>query len=303
MTAVPLPRAARGYRSAFDNWDERSSVRGRGEREPEPAGDVAQDWLPEVPGISDHPLVRERGRRDAVLAALLVGYLDFTVRLELTTIVPVTSELVMRSLGAEYGAEIVRDALRVQCDEAYHALLCEDLAEEAARFAGIARDRLPEHAFFQRVRELSAQVRGALEPGQFAFCVAVVAETVITDTLSKDRRQAALRSRVREVLDRHYRDEIRHRIFFADALAIIYPQWSPAARAAMGPIWPELVRGFLRFDEVTTTAALAMVGFSPADAARIVADGLAADDQALARGALVDFTLEALVGAGVGARP
>ena len=99
----------------------------------EVAGEVSGDWFSEQPGISNHPLVLEAGRRDVVLAALLTGYLDFTVRLELTSIVSVTRDLVMRRLGADYGAVIVRDALRVQCDEAFHALLCEELAEHAAR--------------------------------------------------------------------------------------------------------------------------------------------------------------------------
>jgi len=287
------------YRSPFGQWDDQSSVRVGTSRARSSPREVSGDWFPEHPGISDHPLVLEAGRRDAVLAALLISYLDFTVRLELTCIVATTSDLVMRRLGADYGAAVVRDALRVQCDESFHALLCEDLAEHAARSVRIERGGCPEHHFFRRVRELSARAAGALDAAQFAFCVAVIAETVITDSLFKDRRDAALRPDVREVLSQHYRDEIRHTIFFSEALQIIFPQWTAAAREAMAPIWPELVLAFLRVDEDVTAAALTKTGFSTDAARRIIADGLAAQGAPAARNASVHSTLRALRRAGV----
>lgn len=287
------------YRSPFGQWDDQSSVRSVASRERSLPREVAGDWFSEHPGISNHPLVLEAGRRDAVLAALLIGYLDFTVRLELTSIVAVTRDLVMRRLGADYGAAVVRDALRVQCDEAFHALLCEELAEHAARSAGIERGGFPEHHFFRRARELSTRAEGALDAAQFAFCVAVIAETVITDSLFKDRRDAALRPDVREVLSQHYRDEIRHTIFFSEALQIIIPQWAAPAREAMAPIWPELVAAFLRVDEDVTAAALTKAGFSAEAARRIIADGLADQRALTARSASVHSTLRALSRAGV----
>lgn len=290
---------ASDYRSPFGQWDEYSSMRPGAGRRHQPSCEPSGDWFCEHPGISDHPLVLEAGRRDAVLAALLVAYLDFTVHLELTSIITATRDLVMRRLGADYGAAFVRDALRVQCDEAFHALMCSDLAEHAARITGIQRLGFPEHHFFHRVRELSARIEGVVDQAQFAFCVAVIAETVITDSLFRDRRDAALRSDVRAVLSQHYRDEIRHTIFFSEALKIIFPQWATAVREAMAPIWQELVLAFLHRDEEVTATALIKAGLSDCTARRIVADGLTGDGGLAARNASVHSTLRALTRAGV----
>jgi hypothetical protein len=260
---------------------------------------AAGDWFPERHGISDHPLVVESGRREAVLAALLLGYLDFTVRLELNCVVAVSRDLVMRRLDADYGAPLVRDALRVQCDEAFHALLCEELSEHAAAATALDRGGFPEHFFFRRTAELSARVRNALSAEQYAFCVAVVSETAITDSLGKDWRDGSLRPEVRDVLRHHYRDEIRHTNFFSKVLQILWPQWTAPVREAMAPIWPELVLAFLRVDRDVTAAALTKAGFTVETARQIFVDSLSVEGALSERRASLRLTLRALKKAGV----
>ncbi|HVE81368.1 MAG TPA: diiron oxygenase [Myxococcales bacterium] len=283
------------YRSPFDQWDEKAAVRTMPTGAGRWAADAEGDWLSaESWSVASHPEVVASGRRQPVLAALLLGYLDFTLQLETHHIAPVSRDLVLRRLGAAYGDAVVRDALRVQCDEAFHGLFCEELSAHVASVTGLPRGTFPEHLFFRRVRELSARACGPMTAPQYQFCVAVVAETVITDLLQKDWRGDGLRPEVRHVLLQHYKDEARHSTFFSQVLQLVWPQWPERTRAAMAPLWAELVRAFLAVDAALVTRALEMTGFSPGEARQIIA-GAAAEE----RGASVTLTLKALRRAGV----
>lgn len=289
------------YKSPFTRWSEQSSVRAVAVNNGQWRHDAAGNWfsVEDWRAVIDHPEVAGAGRQQQVLAAMLLGYLDFTIRLEASCIAPVCGDLVMRRLAADCGAEIVRDALRVQCDEAFHALMCQELAEHASQVTGLDPRGFPEHTFFRRVRELAPRTHGLMSQEQYTFCVAVVAETVITDSLGKDWRDDGLRPEVRDVLLNHYRDEVRHSAFFSQLLSILWPQWPETARAFMAPLWPELVRAFLQVDMEVATVAVEKAGFSAGQAARIVAESLGAGARGPERGASVELTLRALKKAGV----
>src|SRR5689334_6907487 len=110
------------YRSPFQQWAERAAVRTMDLRGSRWARDGQGDWFPaESWSVANHPEVVARGRRDAVLAALLLGYLDFTFHLESLCIEPASRYIAMHRIGAEYDSAVTRDAVRVQCDEAFHA--------------------------------------------------------------------------------------------------------------------------------------------------------------------------------------
>ncbi len=285
------------YRSPFDKWDVHASVRSMALQGGWPR-ESPGDWFTAGPGcVADHPDVAASGLRPAVLASLLLAYLDFTVRLASECFSPVCVDLALRRLDAVYEDAVALDAQRVQCDEAFHALMCGALAGHVAGSTGLREARFPEHLFFRRVRELGWE-RGPLGPAQYAFCVAVVSETIITDSLQKEWRSAGLRPEVRDVLQHHYRDEVRHSAFFSQALALVWPQWPAAARAAMAPLWPQLVRAFVQVDEDMSVAALVLAGFSAEDARRITTQTLAPLDTA-ERGASFTLTLRALGRAGV----
>ncbi|HYV44933.1 MAG TPA: diiron oxygenase [Myxococcaceae bacterium] len=288
-----------GYRSPFDQWDEKAAVRTMPATDRRWAPDAEGSWFgAESWSAANHPEVLASGRRQQVLAALLLGYLDFTLQLETHHIAPVSRDLVLRRLGADYADAVVRDALRVQCDEAFHGLFCEELAAHVAQVTGLQREPFPEHLFFRRVRELAAPACGPMSAPQYQFCVAVVAETVITDSLRKDWRGEDLRPEVRHVLLQHYKDEARHSTFFSQVLQLVWPQWPERVRAAMSPLWAELVRAFLAVDEALVARALELAGFSPAQARRIVA-GTADGGTPGERGASISLTLKALRRAGV----
>jgi len=228
-----------------------------------------------------------------VTVLLLFGYLDFTLRLEASYIGPICRDLALGRVQGQYGRDLVCDALRVECDEAFHALLSEKLAIHVSQVTGVPRPEFPEHFYFRRVRDLRRLVPTMTEE-QFNFCVGVVSETVITRSLLEDWRDGALRPEVRNLLHHHYRDEARHSVFFTEALRVIWPQWSRDVHAAMCPVWAELVSAFLRADSVVAHTVLRAAGLGEADANRIVSESHEQEGKHPERSASYALTLAAL---------
>ena len=287
------------YRSAFEQWDTQAAVR-RFSFTFSLAGEVAGTWFPlEDCPFASHPAVRAEGRGPCVQAAALLAYLDFTITLESECIGPTCRDLALGRIGAGYGGDVIRDALRIGCDEAFHALLCQELADHVSRASEVPRPRIAEHHYLRRVRELRARTAGPT-PEQFAFCAAVVAETVITKSLSHDWLNEALRPEVRSFLREHYRDEVRHTVFFTECLRLAWPQWPARVRTAMAAVWPDLLQAFTGVDLDTAAAAVTAAGFSPAEARRIAEESCAGGAESLRRRACYTSAVAALRQAGTG---
>jgi P-aminobenzoate N-oxygenase AurF len=286
------------YRSPFATWLEKSAVRAM----PRVPWIVPGEgrWFPnDAWSIAAHPAVLASGRAHLVAAELLAGYLDFTIQLESACIGPVSRDLALERLGARYCNELARDALRLQCDETFHALLCHELRHHVLERTGLPPPPLEEHRFLRHVRLLREQLAPLVPPELVDFCAAVVAETVITKTLLKDWDEAELRPEVREFLLRHYKDELRHGAFFAQALRTVWPQWEDAFRRALEPHWTELTCAFVAPDPNHAFAALLAVGFSAQDARPIVRECANHAAAATDVRASISGTLAALRDAGV----
>ncbi len=195
---------------------------------------------------------------------------------------------------------MARDALRLQCDEAFHALLCQELRQHVHAQTGLSPVRI-HRAPLHPPRARAARAAGAGVPAeQVEFCAAVVAETVITKTLLKDWNDQALRPEVREFLLQHYKDELRHSAFYGQVLGQVWPQWDEALRRALAPHWSALTLAFVEPDPAARAgrararpaSPTATRGASPPSAKpRAVA--------ALDQRASVEATLRALRKAGV----
>lgn len=283
------------YRSPFRHWDQQSTVRTkqaadyRRELRPDRA------WFPASRSFfSNHAAVAESDRKHIVLAAELLNYLDFTIRLETDWIIPVARDIVARAIDGDYEASVVRDALCLQCDESYHALICEELAENVAQETGLKRASNSDHEFFRIARRLRDHSRAAISSAQFGFCVAFVAETVITESLQEDWQDHSLDDSVRALLFHHHRDESRHSAFFMQLLPMVWRRWPDSAREAMKPIWGELVQAFTRIDEDAASTILEVSGFGVEDARRIAQECRAARGESADRAACSALTLRGL---------
>lgn len=284
------------YQSPFTDWHRAASVRSMA-CDDWLAGPPGH-WMPDEPGsVLSHPALR--GPRQArVAAGLLLASLDFTVKLENQLIARVAHDIAARGLLARYPDAVVADALRVQCDEAYHALLAQELMARVQALTGAAAPRHG-HRFLRHVEQIAtAAAAEGVDAALVRFCAAVVAETLITKSLRDDWLDPGLQQDVRAFLHHHYQDETRHSAYFARLLELAWPQWPVHTRRVLAPLWAGLVDAFLMADEDATLDALQDAGLAGDEARRIVRDCAAPQGVLRRRRASTQQTLHALRRAG-----
>jgi hypothetical protein len=285
------------YRSPFRTWEALATVKMKSAHPAAWLKGGAGKWLPDDPwSVAAHPAVPDKVRPQ-VSAALLLARLDFTVQLENACISRVARDIAGGALPGEYPEQMVIDALRVQCDEAYHALLALELCAHVEKLAGVGRRRY-EHHFLAQVERLQ-HAAAVTDSIRIAFCAAVVAETVITKMLRDDWHDREVQRDVRAFFMHHCRDEARHSAYFSQALRIVWPQWEPRTRSALQPLWRDLITWFVLPDAAVENAVLVAAGVGNSDAARIVDDCRLRACAASGRRVSVEATLLSLKRAGV----
>lgn len=284
------------YQSPFTDWHRTAAVRS-----------MAVDgwlagppgaWMPDEPdSVLAHAAV-QGARRACVAAGLLLASLDFTVQLENQLIARVANDIAAQALQAQLPGAAVLDAMRVQCDEAYHALLAQELMARVQALTGAAAPRRA-HRFLQHVQHIAAAAAAqGIDAALVRFCAAVVAETLITKSLRDDWQGNGLQQDVRAFLHHHYQDETRHSAYFARLLDLVWPQWPAPTQRALAPLWAGLIDAFLAADEEATLDALQDAGLPPHEAARIVRDCATPEGVLRRRRASTQQTLHALRRAG-----
>ncbi|MEA2664973.1 MAG: hypothetical protein QOI11_1917, partial [Candidatus Eremiobacteraeota bacterium] len=139
------------YRSPFATWIDKAAVRSMPMAHWMSTG--AGQWFPaDEWSVAAHPEVIASGRGERVVAGLLLGYLDFTIELESSCVGPASRSVALARVGARHDDEIARDALRLQCDEAFHALLCQELRQHVHAQTGLGPVRIAEHRFIRHAR-------------------------------------------------------------------------------------------------------------------------------------------------------
>src|SRR5262249_48890865 len=98
----------------------------------------------------------------------------------------------------------------------------------------------------------------------------VVSETLISGTLPESWRDGRVVPAVREVLGDHAEDEEHHHVYFTAFFELLWPRLTQGERAAVGPLIPGFIRGFLSPDPPAIEAALVRCGVRPADTARVL---------------------------------
>jgi P-aminobenzoate N-oxygenase AurF len=272
------PAAAARYRSGFGRWYERASVR----RSPRRLlRDVTADQLyfpPELTPAATHPLVVARGT-DAVRTVLidrLHQYLQFTVELESTAVVPVTSRIAHRRTGLELPVSMYVDAFKIGTDEAWHAQFSYDLISQVAAATGVAPRFADPPAFVGRL----ARIRDRLDPvlqGVPDLLFAVVSETLISAILSDLPHDDRLPAAVRDAVADHAEDEGRHHAYFRSLLGFLWPALTAGQRRELGPWVPRLIWAFLEPDYPAMGLALARVGLCPAEVDQVLREAYPRD--------------------------
>ena len=254
-------------------WDAGAAVRTKPRRRLSEAGGEDFYFAPGLVPVARHPLVVALGppaiRR--VLVEHLQTHLVFTERLEHDCVNATLQRIARGRVGVEMSPQMRLDAYRLYCDEAYHALFSADLALQVETATGIGPRGGEPPAFLRHLRRVRAAQPPALRRlADMLF--AVVSETLISGTLRESWRDARVEPAVREVLGDHAEDEEHHHLYFTAFFELLWPRLTPAERAAVGPLLPGFIRGFLSPDRPAIEAALVRCGVRPADTAQVLAE-------------------------------
>ncbi|NWF29771.1 diiron oxygenase [Streptomyces sp. PKU-EA00015] len=261
------------YRSAFHTWYERASVR-QAPRRTVAEGDTALRFFsPDLVPVAHHPLVKALPEPvfDQILVQHLYRYLDFTAKLEYLVVNRTLVGIAHGSTGVRLPQEMRFDALKMYCDEAYHALSAVDLMRQVEQRTGI-RPRLPDEPFFlRRLQQILAKLP-ADERGLAELLFVIVSETLISASLAEIPDSDGLVPAVRESIRDHAADEGRHHAYFAAFLRHLWGQLSTAERQFAGRLVPQLMDAFLLPDLESLRAELTGYGLSKEQVEQVVGE-------------------------------
>lgn len=268
-----------GYVSRFDKWYQKATVRASPQRFLKESREDYLYFPPDLVPAATHPLVVARGSAaaQAVMVQRLYEYLRFTVELEHTTVVPITTAIALGRTGLHLPARMREDAFKITTDEAWHAQFSFDLISQVYAATGIVPQLsvgLPFRHRLDGIRaRLPADVRGASD-----ILFAVVSETLITAILADFPREPRLNPTVRDVVADHAADEGKHHAYFRSVLEFLWPVLGADQRRQLGPAVPEIVRAFLEPDQQATARVLRSLGLSESDVDGVVADSFPTRD-------------------------
>ena len=257
------------YRSAFSLWDERASVRSGGRRRGSDGHAVGLLFPPELAPVVTHPIIVDSGLAERLLGLTLVDYLNYTVELEETCVVPVASALGRGLHPLPLPLEMRLDALRISTDESYHSLFTLQMAAEVEAHLGLG-GKAPLKWRFMRAIALEVEAAGQTDAYLIRLVSAVVSETLISSKLRQLPRDARLNRSVRQMAADHAQDEARHHAYFKAILPILWRHVTLRERVVVGCAVPRLIRAFLEPDLARDAELLVELGIDPIVAAKVV---------------------------------
>lgn len=228
------------YRSPFVQWERNAAVRTFCLDKIDwsapglwaPVGHLAVMDDPDIEALLEGPMG----------AALILGHFYFTQRLENELIAPVSARLASGALSNR--SDFMQDALRLGCDESYHALICMQYGAQVRALSGIEKLDFGIPRFLRHVREMRIVLQGSVDAADLDLAAAAVSETIVTRTLGEDWHDVTVRAPIRSFLKMHHLDEARHSAFFTQALAFAWSGWDTSTRDAIEAAWDGLVEAF-----------------------------------------------------------
>ncbi len=260
------------YDSKMGNWDQKASVRMKPHRiliEEESMGKIY--FPPELVPASFHGMVTTLGEwaiRE-ILVQRLYTYLEFTAQLEHNVVNRVTLQIAQKKIGIILPWNMLFDAYRIYCDEAYHALFSVDLAHQIELATGVKPNPVGTSRCLLRLEEIVATVPWDLRQLAEVFFT-IVSETLISSILSDIPKDKRIVYTVREVIADHAEDEGKHHAYFSKLLEFLWPLLGERERKEIGPLLPQFILVFLEPDYAAVECELASCGLKPDEVKQIV---------------------------------
>jgi hypothetical protein len=201
------------------------------------------------------------GARDALVARHLYQYLLYTVHLETKVVNRGVAMMAHDEVGYPMAPAIRLDALKVYCDEGYHALYNLDIIQQVASATGTPV--LP-YDFQPRLDRLDRTADRFLpdQPRLAHLLQVVIFETMVTSILADVPHDPTVHRVIRAVVGDHARDETYHHALFVKVFRELWVQLPAALRTAVAQAIPHLIDDCLRPDLAVFGAALRSAGLA-----------------------------------------
>ncbi|MCA1565780.1 MAG: diiron oxygenase [Acidobacteria bacterium] len=273
---MPTNRGERGhyeYKSRLSDWDSRAGVRAGVRRllEEETAEKVY--FSPALDPIIRHPLLVRLGKEAerSLLIYHLYSYLEFTASFEIEVVNRGAQRIAFGKSGLDLPSEMLFDAYKIYCDEAYHSLYSIDLKVQIEAATGIKPLPYNFGDFLRRFNKAREAVPPNLRPLSGLLFV-IVFETLISSTLNKIPKDEQVVLAVRKMIADHANDEARHHAFFSSFMDVLWPQLSKRQKSILGPILPHFIIKALEPDYEAIKRRLKMYDLRPEEIDQIMAE-------------------------------
>jgi len=209
--------------------------------------------------------------RDALIARHLYQYLLFTVHLETKVVNRGVAMMAHDEVGYPVAPALRLDALKVYCDEGYHALYNLDIIQQVE---GVTRIPVLPYDFQPRLNRLDRTADRFLpdHPRLAHLLQVVIFETMVTSILADLPDDPAVHRVIRGVVGDHARDERHHHALFVKVFRELWAQLPPAQRTAAAQAIPHLIHDCLRPDLAVFRGSLRAAGLPAPLADEILAE-------------------------------
>lgn len=254
----------------FSDWNDAATVRTRPNAYDlsgwTQGGEQHKDWFvpAATPWLADEAVhCHGDAVRQAILARYLVMFLDYTTELETRIVNRAITTIAHDRIGLGLSPALKLTGLKLYADEAYHAVMSAEVANQVSAIYGIANREVAS----ERVRNIRALVN-TVEPVHTElawFVVGFVSETVITKEFLKISK-ATVYAPVYRMLRDHLEDELKHSLYFSHLFTIVWQGASDAQKTFMSGFIVQAIYEFFRLHETWLFENLKCVGVDAASA-------------------------------------
>lgn len=252
------------HSGSLENWYQRAGVR-RAPRRILDEDDLKLHLFPEkLAPLTWHPLVRSRDAEiiSDILTNHLYRYLDFTYHLEILVVNDVSKDIALGHTAFNPSPGIRRDALKIYCDEGYHALFSYDLFLQVQALSERS-PVLPEvPSFLNCLHDMLRSCTSEFERRLMTLFFVIVSETLITSSLLQVRKDHTIPAAVRDMVTDHAGDEANHHAFYIGLMFSIWTVFDCNTRLQILSWIPQFIYAFIRPDKQAIVKELCSVGFS-----------------------------------------
>lgn len=237
------------YKSKLIKWYDTASVRTRPRRiflKEDCTNKVF--WVPELAPISQHPLILEKELSSKVLFYYLYLHLNFTIKLEQEVVNSVVGKISQRKIEFDVPEEMILDAFKIYCDEAYHSFSYADFKFQLETNLEVSVDFPKEPSFLRQLREIQNEFSDSSLFQLTEIFFVIISETLISTVLNKTPKDKRLINTVRQLISDHALDEAYHHAYFSNLLPIIWSQLRINQQEIIKQLIPQFILFFLEPD-------------------------------------------------------